>query len=198
MSESLATRGYSQELTGSSGPTPPSISVTGNVIVLTWSVDVTITLIGQTPEYWEITTTAYPVTVLSASQTDTNEITLATSDQTTGGSYSLSIQAAAVTDSGGAPNSACTLAFTGAGQAPSLTAAIPQTPRTVMAVFSEEVVEAEALDLDNYAVDGGLTRSAIAKVSATEYLLTTSDVRPGDTYHLTVTGVHDLAGNEIA
>lgn len=69
--------------------------------------------------------------------------------------------------------------------------------RTVEVLFNEAVVEDEALTAANYSIDGGLTVSAVVKVTSSIYRLTTSKQAVGDLYTVTVSDIHDLVGNLI-
>lgn len=69
--------------------------------------------------------------------------------------------------------------------------------RTLEVLFSEVVVEVEALTPANYVFDNGLAVLALTKVSGTQYRITTTLQIPGQAYQLTVSNVHDMSGNTI-
>lgn len=69
--------------------------------------------------------------------------------------------------------------------------------KTMDVLFSEVVVEAEAMAPANYVFNNGLTVLAVSKVSGSQYRLTTILQAPGQAYSLTVSNVHDLSGNAI-
>lgn len=68
---------------------------------------------------------------------------------------------------------------------------------TIRVIYSEAVVLSQALDLDNYSFDLGLTATAIRQISETVFEVTTSQQTPSVLYTLTVSGVSDLNGNTL-
>lgn len=202
MSEGLATRGYTSDQTGggASGPVPTVLAVGVNYIDVAWSMASTLTVVGTAVANWVITAfIGQPVTVLTVTQLNPTTTRLTTTDQTFGGSYILNVPAAAVIDTGlvGNPNAFASLSFVGDGHLPSLVSATPLTPLKVRAVFSEPVVAVEALVFSNYSFDNGLLSVSVAQVSATTYDVTTTEMHPATLYTLTVSGIHDLAGNPV-
>lgn len=198
MSEALSTRGYILDDIGG-GPSAPTLSVSVNTIDVIWTSNVDLTVIGQVVANWSITTLiGQTVSVLGVTQVDPTTTRLTTSDQTIGGSYILNIPAAAVTDqSTGNPNAYFTVSFVGVGHLPSFTAASPESTTSVLATFSEPVVEAEATTKTNYNIDNGLSVTDVAAVTSTTFLLTTTEMTPATIYTVTVSGIHDLAGNPV-
>lgn len=202
MSEGLATRGYTSDQTGGGGPVPPPLPVlvvTPNTLTLTWGVAILLTVVGSVPANWVVNDIlGQPVTVNGVNQLDPNTVELTTSEMTFGGTYSLDVPAGAVqTDPLGVPNSFVNLPFVGDGVMPSLVSAVPQSSTTVLATFSEPVVVIEASVFTNYSFDNGLLSVSVAYVSATEYLVTTSVMHPTTIYTMSVSGIHDLAGNVV-
>jgi hypothetical protein len=66
--------------------------------------------------------------------------------------------------------------------------------------FSEEVDLKAALEPTNYALDGGVLVRGVKLLDdrfPTVFQLTTTPLKPGATYHLTVRNVRDLAGNVV-
>jgi methionine-rich copper-binding protein CopC len=65
-------------------------------------------------------------------------------------------------------------------------------------VMSEKVLQSDAENKNNYTLDGGLILSdaVIGDDGATIYLTTSNQVE-GKTYQLGISGIHDLAGNEM-
>lgn len=91
--------------------------------------------------------------------------------------------------------------FTGTGVSPRLIGAGSRGLNTVRLTFSETVDTATANDAGNYSiVDSGgnpLAVSAASKVANKQVDLTTAEQTLDEEYTVTVTGVEDLAGNEI-
>jgi hypothetical protein len=202
MSEGLATRGYTSDQTGGAGPVPPPAPVLtpGNdILTLVWGVPVLLTVVGAAIANWVIhNITGDPCSVLTVTQTNPNTVVLTTTGQTNGASYSLDLAAGAVqTDPLGVPNNFVNLPFAGMDMPPSLVSAVPQTSISVLATFSEPVVAAEALVWSNYTFDNGLVSVSVTQVSTTQYLVTTSQMHPTTIYTMTVSGIHDLAGNPV-
>jgi len=202
MSESLATRGYIAPVGGGGGPVPPPTPVLtpGNdILTLVWAVPILLTVVGSAIANWVIINiTGDPCSVLTVTQTDPNTVVLTTTGQTAGASYSLDLAAGAVqSDPLGVPNNFDNLPFAGMDVPPSLVSATPQSSTTVLALFSEPVVVAEALVWSNYTFDNGLISVSVTQVSTTQYLVTTSEMHPTTVYTMTVSGIHDLAGNPV-
>lgn len=70
----------------------------------------------------------------------------------------------------------------------------------VKVIFSEVVVQAEALNTANYLISGipsGLTILGITQETLLSYILTTTPQNVNQSYTVIATGIHDLAGNLI-
>jgi hypothetical protein len=67
---------------------------------------------------------------------------------------------------------------------------------TLKVIFSEAVVEADALDTANYSIPG-LTVLGAAYETDNTYILTTSLQSPNTSYTVTVTNVRDLKDNPV-
>ena len=82
---------------------------------------------------------------------------------------------------------------------PTLLLARAVDARTVDVIFSEPVVVSEALVPTNYVITGGagLTVSAVQQISVDTFRLTTSKQVVGQSYLVTASNIHDLAGNLI-
>lgn len=198
MSESLSTRGYITDSTGG-GPSTPTLVIGVNTIDVVWPSNVTLTAVGAVASNWAIAAVlGVAVTVLTSIQLNLTTTRLTTTDQTLGGSYILDIPAAAVIDPvSGNPNAFFTVSFTGDGNVPSFVSAVPQTTTTVLVTFSEPVIVSDAINASHYSIDNGLIVHSVAQVSATTFLLTTSETVPGVIYTATVSNIHDLAGNPV-
>lgn len=92
-----------------------------------------------------------------------------------------------------------TIPFVSVAQAPTIIAAEAIDGNTLRVIFSESVLDADALIPTNYVITGGggLTVSAVVKETDRFYVLTTSDQTPGVTYTVTVSNVRDLKQNPV-
>lgn len=82
--------------------------------------------------------------------------------------------------------------------APTLVKATPDTTFTTLKVEFSEPVDATAESAANYILSNGGTVSSVLRETPTVVRLTTSRLAEATDYTLTVTGVKDLAGNNIA
>lgn len=82
---------------------------------------------------------------------------------------------------------------------PTLALARSVDARLVEVIFSEDVVEAEALNPANYSITGGggLAVNSVVKLSASIYRLITARQTVGANYTVQASNIHDLAGNLI-
>ncbi len=126
-------------------------------------------------------------------------VTLYTSGEfRTGATYSLGLPLVGIGDAGLAHYYVGPFStnVTGVGTAPTVTLAAAEDGLHVKVIFSEAVVESEALTAANYSIPG-LTVSSVLKETSQVYVLTTSAQTPGASYTVTVSGIHDLQGNVI-
>lgn len=180
---------------------PPTVTAAGGLgyVDLTWSSTVLISSIGLNPATWAIVgITGRPVSVTGVSQTGPNAVRVTTTEQTIGGSYTISVPEMAVLDTvTGNPNLAASPPFTGVGIYPSFGPVSALDATLILLNFSEPVVDVEALNLANYAILPALTKVSIVKRDATSYEMTVANMNPNTTYTITVSGIHDLAGNVV-
>jgi hypothetical protein len=87
--------------------------------------------------------------------------------------------------------------FVAVGTAPFVVMARSVDARLMEVVYSEAMLEVEALNPANYSINNGLTVSAVVKVTDVIYRLTTSRQIRDQAYSITVTNVHDQHGNLI-
>lgn len=82
---------------------------------------------------------------------------------------------------------------------PTLVLARAVDARIVEVLFSEDVVESEALNPLNYLITGagGLAVNGVTKVSASIYRLVTARQTVAGAYTVQASNIHDLAGNLI-
>lgn len=151
------------------------------------------------PEQWIITNTVtgLPLEVTAVSVV-TDTVTLDTAEQVTGDAYTVIIPDTIVnTTMLMVFDGPQTEGFVGVGAQPTVLNINCVDARTIIIYFSEDVVEAEALNATNYAIDNGLLPVSLTKLSASVYKMTTTRQVTGTVYTATATGIHDLAGNEI-
>jgi hypothetical protein len=89
------------------------------------------------------------------------------------------------------------LSVTGVGVTPFVSTAYALNSTTFVLIFSEEVTEASATNIGNYAISPALDIHGITKVDTLTYHMATSLQTANTTYHVTLTGVLDRANNPI-
>lgn len=89
------------------------------------------------------------------------------------------------------------LSFTSGTPLPVVISTLSIDARVVEVIFNNPMVLAEATNPANYEIDGGITVSAVTRVTSTTYRLTTSKQGLGVSYNLTVSGIHDIYGNLV-
>lgn len=197
-----ATRGFLDSGGGGSALPAPAVSSTANVINVVFTVPVTITGTGAITANWVINGPYY-TTVLTVTQINSTTIRLQTTNQNTGGNYTLHIPAGAVTVvSNGAGSPIFNVAFVGNGQNPSLVSALPLSLNQIRVTFSEPVSSISASTPGNYsltAAGGEVVGVASATLTTpTTCLLVTTDMRPNTLYTLQSLNILDEVGNVIA
>lgn len=178
-------------------PTVVAVVATPAQINVTFDRAITLTSVGIDPSNWGISGTIYPVTVLAVNQLNPTTVRLTTSNQNTGGLYSLLTKSGAV--SGGSLASVGgSFPFVGLGVTPSVLSATPLSSNSLRVIFSEAVRGAEATVVSNYQLSNGLAPIGVVQNSPESYTIFTTDMVPGIIYTLVVSGVHDLLGNLVA
>lgn len=186
-------------------PPPPVLTILSVVAgVNTVSVQFSDSLQGvfssaSAPSNWIVTNTdTGSQLAVNAITVCGDTITLSTEEQKIGDNYSVVVPNIIVDDANTLLfNGPETRTFVGAGNAPAILNIRTIDARTIMAYFTEEVVEAEALNVSNYSVDNGLSILSVTKLGPTIYRLATSRQTTGIVYTITATNIHDLAGNLI-
>jgi hypothetical protein len=89
--------------------------------------------------------------------------------------------------------------FIAVAQPPTIIAAEPLDGTHLRVIFSESVMDVDALIAANYVITGGggLTVSAVVKESDRFYVLTTSEQIPGQSYTITVNNIRDQKQNPV-
>lgn len=174
-------------------------AVTGGILEVRITFNAAPVLVGfaTDPANWIITG---PDTVtVSAVTTDGNDVVLTTTEQTTGATYTVTIPPSIANTDGVIYVGTNSFNFTGVGDPPFVAMAAGIDGFHVKVIFSEPVVESEALVPSNYVItgSGGLTVSDVEKETDLVYILTTSLQTVGASYTLTVSNIHDLYGNLI-
>lgn len=193
-----ATRGFLGG-TGAGGVTTPILTVGVNTLDLVYSAPVTLTSVGEDLVNWGIAGTTFPVNILTVTQLNSTTIRLTTTNQHTGGAYSLLAPLSAVLDpTSGSLSAAVTIGFTGHGVSPSVVSATPLSGNSVRVRFSEPVVSIEALALANYVVSPSLAVTGVVQEAVDSYVVYVTTMKAGIVYTLAVSNIHDLAGNLVA
>lgn len=124
-------------------------------------------------------------------------ITLTISEQTLDAIYTLNVPETNIMDINGVLNTGdLSWEFVGFGTLPTLPICRSTDAHELEAVFSEPVMEEDALDPDNYVLSGGLSVTSVTKQNDQLYTLTTTRQTPGVTYTIDAINIRDLAGNE--
>jgi len=178
-----------------------SVTAFANRVEVTFNVNVELFGAGLLASGWALSavTVGAPVPSISSVAVAGQVVTLYTSGEfRTGASYNLDLPLVGIGDVDVVHyfTGPFTAALTGVGTAPTVVLAAADDGLHVRVVFSEQVVEAEALLAANYSIPG-LTVSAVRKETNQVFVLTTSAQTPGTSYTVTVSGIHDLNGNLI-
>jgi hypothetical protein len=196
----VITEGLGPAATGISGTNLQISSLVAGLGTLTITLTDPAFVAGDASvfSHWLITgPTSMSVTGMSAVS---NTISLTTTEALNGGAYTLSIPIGIVRQADAVPLiPPYTQAFTGVGAAPTVAMAIVSNDaRSFDVLFSESVLDTEAVIPANYVITPTLTVQSVTKVSDNRYTIKTVEAQlPGQLYLVTVSGVHDLAGNII-
>jgi hypothetical protein len=146
---------------------------------------------------WVVTNTSgLPVSILSVNSTNSLQQVLTLSEHTNGAAYTLTIPASSMVSSGPKLSTAISFAYTGLAVPPTIYTVAAVNPTTFLVTFSEPVESISATTTSNYSVSG-LQIHSVAALSSTQTLVTTSTMVPNTIYTLVVSGVRDMAGNQI-
>lgn len=195
---SIVIHGFGPDSGGSgTGPTLVSTDVFVNKIMLTFDVSVFIDAPVDTPAYWSIT--GAPDTVnITLIEIISNVINIYFDEIGDGYACTLHVPTPGIKDQfNNAYQGPFEINFTSQSEPPYMVFAVGSEGRLIRIVYSEGVVESDALNHNNYSVDNGLEVYTIEKESSVAYLIHTSLQVPGQAYVLTASNIHDLAGNVI-
>lgn len=169
---------------------------------LVFSANIQATGPAALPSQWPITTTT-PGAILPVVQSVVvvgPRIKLFMTEALGGVTYTLHIPAVGIIDFSNNPYPGpYTTNFVAVGIPPFVALAGAEDGFHVKVIFSEAVVESEALTAANYAITGGsgLTVFEVFKETDLVYKLRTSLQSVGQSYTVTVSNIHDLQGNLI-
>lgn len=191
-------------LGGSSGALT-YIAVTPDAESVSIEFSDTIALAGTSEEVssWSVDegVGAAPVNVLAVTLSgDGRTVTLTTTEHQVGGEYTLVFPRDIVSDADGTLFSGpYTHDYLGVGELPFITMVKGVDARAIDIVFSEAVLEADALDPANYTVIGpnSVTVTSVAKQTSQSFRLYTTPQDRNESYTIEVRNVRDLANNEI-
>lgn len=199
----IITRGYGAEFPVGPGGNPfyvVSHSSTFQYIDLVFNLDVaTLTLEAADPAFWVLSTTgAYPITATSVIVTASNTVRLYYTEPKAGDSYSVQFPVNGLKSTAndiydGPP----TYGFIGAAQAPAIAIAQSIDSRHVRVIFSEPVMEVDALVLGNYSFDNGLIGLGVVKETSSTYIVTTTPQTVNLVYTVTCSNIRDSSGNPL-
>lgn len=147
---------------------------------------------------WSITQTGVDTAIVSVNDVRINgdTITIDTTEQTQGGSYTLNIPCRYILNSLGTQQCVTqTLNFTGVGESPKVFNITVDPDRNYLdVIFDEDMYAPDALDPGNYLLDNGASVSYVVQLNAASYRLYTTPLTPNVTYNLT-TNVRDIYFN---
>jgi hypothetical protein len=173
---------------------PDRIEITFNLNIAS------LTLLAAVPSNWTIANVnplSTPMTV-SGLLVSGSLLTLHTTEGKGGDSYNLTVPGTGLKSTGNVLyNGSVVLNFTANALSPVASFAQAIDSTHVRLVFSEPVIESDALNGLNYSIDNSLFVSSIVKETATSYILHTSAQASGVSYQITVYNVRDLAGNSV-
>lgn len=194
-----ATRGF-LESGGVPAPTVIATSVpSANLVVLTWSQPVTLTVFGATTAAYAIVPPpATPaVSVTAVTLLDSTHLQLTTTDQENGASYQLNISQGAVQNIGIVTNFATSVFFSGSN-APLTIASHQLVDSTdLLVTYSRGVQQASASVPSNYVFVPALVVDLVERVTDTIYRIRTARMQPTTIYAVTVSGVRAFDGSLI-
>jgi len=183
------------------GPTILSVTPFGDRLELLFDSNIALSGPALLNAQWVITS---PPGVVAPTATSVSvagsTVTLYITECTSGTSYYLHIPTTGITDTTMTPFGGPWLhTFVGVGVAPFVALASASDALHAKVIFSEAVLEAEALISANYLITGGagLTVYGVVKETDQVYVLTTSLQVSGQSYTVTVSNIHDLYGNLI-
>ena len=179
-----------------------TIEVYQDRLELVFSTNVQVVGPAAIPSQWTITTAVPGVTIptVTSIQVVGPRIKLFITEPRDGVLYTLNFPAVGIEDLSANPYPGpFTTNFTGIGTPPYVALAGAEDGFHVKVIFSEIVVESEALVAGNYLITGGagLTVYDVFKETDQVYRLRTSLQVVGQTYTVTVSNIHDLIGNLI-
>lgn len=188
-------------LTDDSGSDLVVTSVTaspGNVVVV-FSHAITLTGASIVFSNWVISGGVSPPAVLNVSLVG-NVVTITTPEDILGQTRTLTVPNGIVKFSDGAQTLQAPFSFNfpSSGVTPIVTGIVNRDAKTIEVIFSEPVVESEALNIANYSISPSLAIRSASKVQDNRYRLDLLQFQtPAVEYTLTATNIHDLAGNVI-
>ena len=198
----IVTQGYGNGGGGGGGGGGPAFTLTTvNVfedrLEAVFSTTMQVQGLAAVPANWYITslTPAVPIPVVASIIVAGNTIKLYTTEARTGVAYILNFPLLGIkstlNDDYMGP---WTYNYVGNGIEPFVSLAAAEDGFHVQVIFSESVLESEALIAGNYNIPG-LTVYGVSKITDLVYLLTTSLQTVGASYTVTVSNIHDGQGN---
>lgn len=179
-----------------------SVTPFADRLELNFSATVQAVGLAAMPSSWSATTAApgAPLPTFTSVVAVGSQIKLYMTEVKGGALYVLNIPVTGIKDLSSNPFlGPFTANFIGVAAPPYVVLAAAEDGYHVRVIFSETVVEAEALIASNYVVTGGAGLTVYEAVKETNniYKLRTSLQVVGQTYTVTVSNIHDLLGNLI-
>jgi hypothetical protein len=186
---------------GGTGPALLLVTPYAGRLELLFDSDVVVAGVATDPSQWTVTAVApsSAIPVVTAVSAVGAAITLDITPCTSAASYYLHIPTGIQNLSSAPFGGPWLQSFVGVGVAPFVALASANDALHAKVIFSEAVVEAEALISTNYVITGGagLTVYAVTKETDLVYALTTSLQVSGQLYTVTVSNIHDMQGDLI-
>lgn len=173
----------------------------GPYLILSFSKHLNMDARGLDKNSWLITTAdpaAVAVRVLGVTDLGSARIRLDVDEQTKDAIYTVAVPRIGIVDTvGNAINADEKRNFFGFGVPVSVSLSRSIDARTLEVVFTEGVIEQDAITVSNYSVTPALQILKAVKVTDSVYRLTTSKQTELVTYTVTVQNIRDLARNQI-
>lgn len=151
------------------------------------------------PANW-IFTSSSPVPIIATGVAiySSTKVRLNINEPKAGETYTLTFPATGLKASNGAIyNGVGSLSFVANAIPPIAAQAQSLDSRRLRVIFSEPVIEADALIASNYSILPSLAVHAVVKETESTYILTTNPQTPGTVYTLTVVNVRDTSQNPV-
>lgn len=174
----------------------------GDYLVVAFNRDIVVDGPGLLPGSWTVTLVspagAVPVTVTEVIPLGANQLRLNVNEQTLAALYRLNVPYAGLVDTlGNVVNAPYSATFFGYGFSPTVLMARAVDARILEIIFSENVVESDALDITNYSITPSVSVLRAEKVVDSIYRLHTTHQIELAPYQVDIENIRDLANNPV-